>query len=133
RSQRTICFIRSIRKAFSRNAKTSGCAGSEQFRVRQPKQNQILIERGDCASDRISHRAIAARHVVERAMRLHVLQPQSFCSRNARDRGDLIQDEVFNVLRRGLDLTASETDEISESWMRTDRNAVPLRQTYGVA
>ena len=43
--------------------------------------------------------AVARRHVVERAVRLDVLQPHAFGGGDAGHRRDLVEDEIFGLRR----------------------------------
>jgi len=66
-------------------------------------------------------------------VRLHVLQAHALRRRHARDRRDLIQDEILSFAWRDVQVAASEADEIREPRMRADGDAVLFGQPDRVA
>ena len=99
RRQLAIALIGAVGESLGRDAEAFRAAGVEQRRPGQAEENQRPIERTDCARYRRSEPGIRRGHVVEGAVRLHVLQAHAFALRNPGHRRNLIQDEIFCVGR----------------------------------
>ena len=105
-----------------------GTVGKTSRAVRKParcrrRSTPSPAGRTESASDRLTAvaRAMASaraasrtRHVVERAVRLHVLEAHSLGGGHRRQRADLIHDEIFDLARRRSHLAASEPNEIGK-------------------
>ena len=91
------------------------------------KEDQGPVKRRDRPRERLGEVPIDCRHVEEGAMRLDVLQPGALGSGNARDRGDLIEDEILSLPGGDVHLAAAEAGEIGEPGMGTHGHAVRLR------
>ena len=74
RHQRAIGLVAPIGERFVRDGKARRFARARQLAVGEADQDQRAIEIAHRAGDRIGERAILRRHVVERAVRLHVMQ-----------------------------------------------------------
>ncbi len=114
-------------------AKSRRLPGAQQLGIGQTKQNQRSIESGGGARNRVGQRAVLARHVVERAVRLHVLQYEALRGGHAGERGDLIQHQIFDLRRRRPDLAAAEADQVGEARVGAHRNAAIFCQPKGLA
>ena len=90
-------MIRAIGERFGSDAKARRSAGFEQGASGQPEQDQRRIERPDRAHDRFGERRIGRRHVVEGAVRLHVLKAYTFASRHSGNGRNLVEDQVFGL------------------------------------
>ena len=78
RRQRAVRLVGAVGKALRGQRRPGGVARPQQLRAGEPEQEQRRIERGDRARDGVRQRAVLDRHVVERAVRLDVLQPRPF-------------------------------------------------------
>ena len=61
-------------------------------------------------------------------MRLDVLQPNTLCSRDRRQRTNLVNDKILDVARRHIELAASEAREIRKSRVRPYGDVMGSRQ-----
>ena len=99
RRQLAIALIGAVGESLGRDAEAFRAAGVEQRRPGQAEENQRPIERTDGARNRRRKPGIRRGHVVEGAVRLHVLQAHAFALRNPGHCRNLIQDEIFCVGR----------------------------------
>jgi hypothetical protein len=98
-------------------------SGTSQFRVGRAKQDNLAVEGRHCSSDRGRQVSVADGHVEQRAVWLDVLEPHTFRRRHTRNRRDLIEHEIFDVVRIQVHIATTETDEIRKAGMRTNGNA----------
>ena len=63
---------------------------------------------------------VADRHVEKSAVRLDVLQPNTLCGGDRRERADLVNDKIFDIARCHIELAPSEAFEIGKARVRTD-------------
>ena len=84
--KRSVWRIGAVGKAFRRDAKTGCRARREELGARQAEENERSVEGTDRARDRIGEGAIAGRHVVKRAMSLHVCERHAFRGGDRRQR-----------------------------------------------
>src|SRR5690606_22884354 len=68
-------------------------------------------------------RPVAARHVVEGAVGLDVLERDTLHGGDTGERRHLVDDEVFDLLRRAAHLPPAEAAEVRKARMRTHRDA----------
>ena len=66
-------------------------------------------------------------------MRFDVGERGAFGRSHARDRRNLVEDEIFRFAGRDLQLAAAEAGEIRKAGMGANRDTVPLRQPDGRA
>ena len=100
RRQDAVGFVGAVGKHLGCDAQAGVAAGLEQGRVGQAEQHQ---RRSNAATARAMASAsgfVPARHVVERAVRLDMLQLYAFGLRNASQCGDLIERPGPRPLRR---------------------------------
>ena len=133
RDQRAVGFVRAVRKAFGDDAQSCGLPGADQRGVGRAKQNQLAIECRHGSRDGRREDLVSRGHVVQRAVRLDVLQSHAFGRRHTGDRRDLIEHEIFGFLRAHLHVAATEAGEIRKARMRADRDARCLRQPNRVS
>jgi putative flippase GtrA len=130
--ERAIGLVRSIREGLSSNAKSAGHPRFEQLRIGRRQQHQRRIERRHGANDARRQIAISSCHVVERAVRLHVLERDTLRTRHACDSRDLVEDEIFRFRSGEAHLTPPEAAQVGQSGMRTDSYAVFSREANGL-
>ena len=70
--ERPVWRVGAVGEAFRRDAKTGCLARGQELRARQAEEDERPVEGAHGAGDRVGQRAIAGRHVVERAMGLHM-------------------------------------------------------------
>ena len=63
-------------------------------------------------------------------MRLDVCQPHALGRRHARQRADLIRDQVLDLSGRDGHLAAAEAGQVTQAWVRAHRHAVRARQGH---
>ena len=61
-------------------------------------------------------------------MRLHVRQGNALGPGDRRERTDLVEHEILDLARRGVEIAPAEPDEIGEAGMRADGNPGVARQ-----
>ena len=76
--------------------------------------------------------SITARHVVERAVSLHVLKANAFGVGNGCQSAHLVDDEILDLLGRAAHLAPAEPCQIRKPRVRANRDAVGSCQTYGL-
>ena len=105
------------------------CPPSIRCRARQPEQDERRID--GCNRPRRSRRRapVARRHVVQRAVRLHVLQPDALARRNGGQRANLVErpDPRPRVAAARIS-RRPKSAEVGKAGMRADRDAVLPRQ-----
>ncbi len=126
--QRSIRFVRAIGERFGRDLKAVVSADLQHVRAGQPEHDERTIDRRDGARDRRGERRVASRHVVERAMRLHVPQAHALRRSDRSERTDLIDRHVFDLLGRHAHVPPPEADEVGKSGMGTDGDVGVARQ-----
>ena len=131
RRQRGIFLVGAVREALRGDAKPRRSARFDHRGVREAEHDERRPARGDGAGDRGGQRRLARRHVVERAVRLDVLERRPFRLRDGRQRADLRDQRVLEL--RGIDvhLAPSESLQVREARMRADRDAGRARQAHG--
>jgi hypothetical protein len=100
----------------------------ERLRPRQSEQRERRIDGGDGPRDRVGEIQVARRHVVQRAVWLHVREPNALRSSNGGQSANLIRDEIFHFAWCRFHLTATEPDEIRKSRMSSNRRSMFTRQ-----
>ena len=121
--QRAVRLVRSIGKRFGGHAQPQPAAGGQQLGRRQANQHQRLVERRHRTRNGFRHFLVARAHVVQRAVRLDVLKARAFRFGHRAQRADLIEHEIEDFLRIGVDLAPAEADEIRKAGMRADGHA----------
>ena len=81
----------------------------------------------------LGHRRIAGGHVVERAVRLHVAEPDPLGGGDPGQRSHLVGDEVLDLGWGHVYFPASKSRQILEPRMGADGHAVPAGQPDRVA
>ena len=126
--ERAIALVSSIRERLRGNAKPSGPPCLEQFRVGRGEQRERRIKCLHGANDGGRQIAIPSRHVVEGAMRLHVMERDTFRARHARDSRDLVQNQVFGLRCAEAHLAPPEAVQVGKAGMSADPDAVFSRE-----
>ena len=133
RDERTVGLVGAIGEHFCGDAKPAALSRLQRVRSRRSEQNQRSAERGDRARDGAREGDVTRGHVVERAVRLDVLQLDALDVRDASNGGNLVQHEIFDFVRGHLHLPASEARKVGKTRMRADGDAVRLRAPDGRA
>ncbi len=133
RGERAVGPVRAVgehlahcRKAEPRGRSDHGAAGE---RVQHHAAAQVLHR----ARNRVGELGILRSHVVERAVRLHVMQSHALGAGERFERTGLIEHEVVALLRGNLHRPAPESLQIGQRHMRADRNAVADSERNGAA
>ena len=125
RASRPAAYARSA----NASAATRSPAARPAFRSSEPGSPNRISDRSKAATARAmaaGEAGVAGRHVEERAVRLHVLEPDALGGGHAGDRGNLIEHEVLGLLGRHEHLAPAEADEIGKAGMGADGDAVRL-------
>jgi len=93
--------------------------------------SQFGVDGRHGAGDRPRPGLVAHRHIVECAVRLHVLQRDALRARERPQRTDLIDERGPNFIGREPHLAASEPGEIGESRVCADADSMLPGQTHG--
>ena len=91
RNQRSIPSIRAIGKSLRNDTQAKCATGYGKRRSRRPIQRQFGIGGKHRTRDRLGKLPVVRRHVVQRAVRLHMSQAQTLGVGHTADRGDLIE------------------------------------------
>ena len=133
RHQRSVRLVGAVGEGLGHHAQPLPLARAQQLRVGQPEEDERVVHGGHGPGDRVGQRVILRRHVVERAVRLHVLQPHALGGGEARERPDLVGDRVLELVRRDGHLAAAEAHQVGQPRVRADGHAVRLREPHGLA
>ena len=86
-------------EALGGNRKLLGASRVEHRRLRLGKHHQVSIESRDGAGNRRGQDLIASGHVVERAVKLHVRDPDALSRRDVGHRAQLRRQQLFDLVR----------------------------------
>ena len=97
------------------------------------EQHEPGVERTHRPRDRVRQAAVLDRHVVERTVRLDVLEPHAFAGGDGRERADLVEHHVLDFFGGHGHVAAPEPCEIRQAGMGAHRNAGITGQPHGCA
>jgi hypothetical protein len=124
RNQPAVIQVISIGENFARGLQVMSLAGARKLALVRRKQDQLRIDRCDGASDCIGEFCVADGHVIERAVRLHMVRSHIQCGGDRLKNSELISYRVEHFLIRYFEFLASEIFAIKKTRMRADRDSV---------
>jgi hypothetical protein len=122
--QRSVRTVRAIGECFTRRPQSRGSSSGNEFRLRKAEQYQRRIHRRNRPGDRVCDASIADRHIVESAVRLHVLEFGTRVYSDRCQRVHLANDEIGNLFCRQIKIAATEVFAIVETRVRPDSDAM---------
>ena len=124
RHERSVRPIRSIRERLARGAQACRDSSRGELRLGQAEEYERGIDGGDREGNGVCDTPIANGDVVQRAVRLDVLQAGAGLRGNRRERVNLTNYEICNLLCRQLQIAPAKMFTIVEARMRPDGDAM---------
>ncbi|KAG1438851.1 hypothetical protein G6F57_019664 [Rhizopus arrhizus] len=118
RRQRTIVLVGAVGEHLAGGCKADGTRRVDQLAARQSVQDQRGVHILDRLADGARQALVAGGHVVQRAVRLHMVQPRALRGRHAGQRADLVHHDVIRFVRRDLDDAAAHPRQVLQAGMR---------------
>src|SRR6266568_6745890 len=104
-------------------------ACTSKFTAVRREQDQLRIDRRDCARNHVGQLRIAHGHVVKRSMRFDVVRSHIKCGGDRLKNSELISHGVEYFFVAYLLFLASKIFAVEKTWMRSNSDPVLLRRT----
>jgi hypothetical protein len=130
RNQRAVGSIGTVRKRLSSRRQPCGLSCRNQLGIWEPEQEERAVDGEYGSGNRIGYSAVSNSHVIERTVRLDVLQANALLGGDASEGVYLAHDQVGNLGRWQLHFPTSEMLTVRKAGVGADGNAMLARQVY---
>jgi hypothetical protein len=127
RRQAAIILVGAIGEHLGCRAQTGALSAADHFAPCQRKQDQSGIDVAHCVDDGIGQRCVLRGHVIERPVRLDVIQRTAERACKAGEGSDLIDHHRIGFGRRYSHCTPPEALQVRQPGMCTDPHSFPQR------